>query len=415
MYNILAYTIIPFVILRLIWRGITRPEYLQHIGERLGRYKSESEISSPLWIHAVSVGEAYAAEPLIRQMSKDNPNQAFLVTTSTPTGRKIANELFAKKGSVVYLPIDVGFAVEGFLRKFKPSLGIIMETEIWPNLIQICKEKNIPIHLVNARLSKKSARKYARFAPIFKEAVRSLESIAAQTKQDAARFRFFGQGVIHVTGNIKFDRAIDEKHRAFGRTLKAKCRGNRTVFLAASTRLGEEQLLLKTILKIRTVSKNLTVIVPRHPERCKAIAHTLAQNNIKYQYFSRSECIDADTEVALGDELGKLLGYYLACDVALIGGSLLPYGGQNFFEACAVGAPVVLGPFTFNFDNFAKKATSQGAVIRLSDINQLPEIIVRLMDNELERKKLGIAGFKYFSKMQGATLATIETLNIRGL
>ncbi len=412
MYTFFAYAILPFVLIRLIYRGTKQTEYLKNISERLGYYQKEKNYKAVFWLHAVSVGETYAAEPLIKEILKRHPKKDILITTTTPTGRRTAKKIFPEKVIVTYLPYDIPFAINRFLRNFNPGVGILMETEIWPNLIKLCKKNKIPLHLINARLSKKSARGYAKLSIIFRNTIKSLDIIAAQSRNDAKRLQFFRKKPVVVTGNLKFDRVISEEQKAQGKFLKEKFQVNRPIFLAASTRPGEEEILIESIFNLRCIPKLLTVIVPRHPNRCDSIATFLQGKNVIYQYLSKVKKINEDAEVALGDELGNLFAHYYSCDIAFVGGSLLPYGGHNFLEACVLGKPVILGPFTFNFDKFAKQAIKANAARRIQDAKNLSATVEYLVADNNARQKMGLAGINFIKSMQGATQRNLELLKL---
>ena len=412
MYTFWTYLLLPFAIIKLACRGRKNPEYLKNIPERLGYYKAVSKnFSATVWIHAVSVGEVFTCQSLVKVIHNKHPHKNILITTTTPTGRQVANRIFPNQSiEIVYLPFDVPFAIKKFIRFFNPRVGILMETEIWPNLIKLCNKNQISLSLVNARLSKKSARRYAKFPKISRRMIDQLILVAAQTRQDAKRFRVFRSKTIHVTGSMKFDRETPESHVKLGIQLKKKCETLRPIFLAASTRPGEEALILETVVALRSIGDILTIIAPRHPERCEKIDRLLQERLIKTQKASSATKIDKITEVLLGDELGNLVSYYHACDVTFVGGSLLPYGGQNFMEACATGKPVIIGPHTFNFQEFAKEAVNQRAVLRVLNGSELTRTATLLLTDSVTQQQIGTAGLKFFQSKQGATKKTYNLL-----
>ena len=277
-----------------------------------------------------------------------------------------------------------------------------METEIWFNLIQNCAVAHLPLFLVNARLSKKSTKKYARFGQLTQERLRNLTGIAAQTEQDALRLNALGASKVTIMGNLKFDIEPPEAALNTGRILRAQFGNTRPVFLAASTREGEEALLIE-MLKTLNIPNLLTIIVPRHPQRFNEVAALLEQHHIPFQRKSGNTSIAADTSVVLGDSMGEMFAYYAASDIAFIGGSLLPYGGQNLIEACAVGRPVLIGPHTYNFSTIVKNATEIGAAIQVQDIAELRSELTKLLNDADTVKNMSAAGINFSRLHQGAT------------
>jgi 3-deoxy-D-manno-octulosonic-acid transferase len=310
-----------------------------------------------------------------------------------------------------YLPYDLPGPVSRFLTRFRPARGIVMETEIWPNLIDACTRQDIPVHLVNARMSEKSARGYARFRAISAPAFRQLAGTGAQTERDAQRLRALGAESVTVTGNIKFDRTAPPELLALGKALRSQFGENRKVFLAASTRDGEEALILDAVERIND-SGLLTVIVPRHPQRFDEVAELLTHCLVPFQRRSENRPISADTRVLLGDSMGELFAWYAAADVAFVGGSLLPLGGQNLLEACAVGCPVIVGPHTFNFEEATELAVEAGAAIRVAGGPELAQATSRLLGDPEKRQAMSEAGRRFTESHRGATERTLALLGI---
>ena len=400
-YTALLYGLLPFLPLRLAWRARKQPEYLQHIGERFGFYNAKP--TKPIiWLHAVSVGETRAAAPLIKLFQQRNPHYQILLTHMTPTGRATSEELWGDGILRCYLPYDYPFAVRRFLRHFQPRLGILLETELWPNLIAICHEQKVPLALVNARLSARSARGYARFPALASDALNKLALIAPQTKADGDRLQSLFSGHVTVMGNVKFDNDVAASQIDLGKQLRVQFGVNRPVWLAASTRDGEEKLLLDGLNNIRTPNA-LAVIVPRHPQRFNEVAALLTANNIAFQRRSENAAIAPATRVVLGDSMGEMFAYYAASDVAFIGGSLLPLGGQNLIEACAVGTPVLIGPHTFNFAEATDQAIACGAAERVVDGSDLAQKIDQLLAAPASRKAMAEAGLTFTAAHRGAS------------
>ena len=334
-YKALLWLLLPYVFFHLLWRGRKQPEYLKHIPERFGFFALTTD-KPVIWLHTVSVGETRAAASLIQRLSEYFPDHQILLTHTTPTGRATSEQLYGDTVMRVYLPYDYPFAVRLFLNHFQPRIGILLETELWFNLIHSCHIRNIPLLLLNARLSQKSAASYARFPKLIKQCLGELHAIAAQTADDAERLRKLGGLNVTLMGNLKFDIHPPVAMIELGARLHNTFGENRKIFLAASTREGEEALILAAINEIR-IPDLLTIIVPRHPQRFNEVASLIEREGFKFQRRSDAQSILADTQIVLGDSMGEMFAYYAACDITFIGGSLLPFGGQNLIEACAVG------------------------------------------------------------------------------
>jgi 3-deoxy-D-manno-octulosonic-acid transferase len=401
-YSVLLYLILPLVPFKLWWRGIKQPAYRQHWGERFGFYSTR--VNKPvIWLHCVSVGETRAAEPLIRALQANYPKHQILLTHGTPTGRETGEALFGNSVERVYLPYDVPFAVSRFLAHFKPSIALMMETELWFNLIAACKQRDIPMLLLNARLSEKSATGYAKLGKLAQEGVQSLTAVAAQTADDAARLKNLGAQNVSVAGNLKFDVKASKESIDKGLQLRTQF-GERPVFLAASTRDGEEALILDSLNKI-TIPNLLTIIVPRHPQRFDEVALLIQQRGIHYQRKTllNNDALQPNTQVLLGDTMGEMPTYYAACDVAFIGGSLLNYGGQNLIEAAHVGKPILIGEHTFNFADASNDAVAAGAATRVKDANDLMQKVNGLLKSNTELTNMQQAALRFSGTYAGAT------------
>ncbi len=399
-YTTLLWLALPFIPLRLAWRGRHQPEYLRHVAERFGRY-GQTPVRSVIWIHAVSVGETRAAAPLVERLLERYPEHPILLTHMTPTGRETGRQLFGDRILQAYLPYDYPFAVRRFLARFRPGLGVLMETELWFNLIAGCRQAGVPLYLANARLSERSYRRYARFPALAREALGDLTGVLAQTEGDAERLTRLGARGVEVTGNLKFDLTPPAAQLARGRALRALFGPRRPVFLAASTREGEEARVLDAVARL-DVPDLLTVIVPRHPQRFDEVAALVARRGLKFQRRSEECSIAPETQVVLGDSMGELFAYYAACDVAFVGGSLLPLGGQNLIEACAVGVPVLIGPHTFNFEEAARRAVEEGAALRVEDEERLATAVAALLADAPRRRRMAQAGLAFAQRHRGA-------------
>ncbi|MGH8676722.1 MAG: lipid IV(A) 3-deoxy-D-manno-octulosonic acid transferase [Burkholderiales bacterium] len=410
LYTLATYALLPWALLHLLIRGRKQPAYLQHVPERFGLYRLRLT-GQPIWVHAVSVGETRAAEPLVAALQARHPGVPLLLTHMTPTGREISEALFGGRIACCYLPYDLPGAVQRFLRHFRPVQGIVMETELWPNLVDACARLGVPLHLVNARMSQRSAARYARFGSITKRMLSRLNGIGAQTDRDAARLVALGAHAVHVTGNIKFDRAPSAAQLELGNGLRRRFGSSRKIFLAASTREGEEPLLLEVLSSLADKAL-LMVIVPRHPQRFDAVADLLSRSQVPFQRRSDNVQVRPDTQVVLGDSMGEMFAYYWACDVAFVGGSLLPHGGQNLIEACAVGKPVIVGPHTFNFEEATERAIEAGAALRVADAQALASALMKLLSDQARAREIGDNGRRFTEAHRGATEKTLTLLGL---
>ncbi len=406
-YTALLFLTLPFVPLKLLWRGIKQPEYLRHWDERFGFYKI-STINPVIWLHCVSVGETRAAAPLIDALISQYPNHQILLTHTTPTGRQTSEQLFGDSVQRVYLPYDLPFAINKFLKRFKPAIGLLIETELWFNLIAACKRANIPLLLLNARLSEKSANGYAKLGSLVQTGLRDIGAIAAQSEADATRLQALGARDITVAGNLKFDIKPPEDSLEKGLQLRQLMGADRLIFLATSTREGEEALILDAIKNLDV----LTVIVPRHPQRFNEVGAIIEKHRLNYVRRSAlAKPMAGNVKVILGDSMGELFSYYAACDFAFIGGSLLNYGGQNLIEATSMGKPVLIGPHTFNFADAAKNAVNAGAAILVKDSAELREKIQCLQQNSPLREKMHDAALHFSHASSGATTRMLQIIN----
>ncbi|MGE5318788.1 MAG: lipid IV(A) 3-deoxy-D-manno-octulosonic acid transferase [Hyphomicrobiaceae bacterium] len=400
LYRLALLLAAPLIPLRLLWRGRRERGYLQHWGERLAL----GPIPAPgaLWIHAVSVGEMRAAQPLIAALRDAHPDAPMLLTCMTSTGRATAEALYGSFARIVYLPYDYAGAMRRFMRRVRPRVGILMETELWPNLVHAAARAAVPLVLANARLSERSARGYARVPALTRACLQRIAVIAAQTEADAARLQKLGADATHVTGNLKFEIAPPPAQLERGAAWKAQW-GPRPVLLAASTREGEEAPLLRAFAAAAPAAV-LLALVPRHPQRFDEVAGLIEAAGLAYQRRSALDGapLDPRTRVLLGDSLGELFAYYAASDVAFVGGSLAPLGGQNLIEAASVGRPVLVGPYTFNFEEATRLAIEAGAALRVRDADDLLASALRLLADAPACTRMGEAGLAFAAHHRGA-------------
>ncbi|CAB3759784.1 lipid IV(A) 3-deoxy-D-manno-octulosonic acid transferase [Paraburkholderia solisilvae] len=423
LYNALWWIAAPVAVLRLVWRSRKEPGYRRHIGERFGRGRGRlPEDDAPLiWVHAVSVGETRAAQPLIDALMKARPDARILLTHMTPSGRATGEEIFGDRLMRCFLPYDMPHAVRRFLRAWRPSVGLVMETEVWPTLIDECRRADVPLVLTNARMSQRSYRRAARFGHATRDVFGGFARVLAQSPADAQRLTALGARNVAVLGNLKFDMTTPPELVARGHAWRAAI-GERPVWVAASTREGEEERVLEAFASLAP-DHALLVLVPRHPQRFDEVAALVARQGLHIERRSAWAPVGAaaaalgpvrplsrETQVLLGDSMGELGAYYAASDVAFIGGSLLPLGGQNLIEACAVGVPVLIGPHVFNFTQATADAVAAGAAIQVKDPADLARVLRELFGDRPRRTAMGAAASAFAARHRGATARTVDVL-----
>ncbi|MFM0737741.1 lipid IV(A) 3-deoxy-D-manno-octulosonic acid transferase [Paraburkholderia xenovorans] len=426
-YNALWWIVAPLAVLRLLIRSRKERGYREHIGERFGYSRGRlPEDDTPLiWVHAVSVGETRAAQPLVDALIKARPDARILLTHMTPSGRAIGEQIFGDRVVRSYLPYDMPHAVRRFLRAWRPSLGLVMETEVWPTLIDECRRADVPLVLTNARMSARSFKRAAKFGNATKGVFGGFERVLAQSPSDAERLTALGARNVAVLGNLKFDMNTPPELAARGHAWRAAI-GARPVWVAASTREGEEELVLQAFAALG-VDDALLILVPRHPQRFNEVAALAAKQGYRVERRSAwapdaklasAACasgggvpaLSADVSVLLGDSMGELGAYYAAADLAFIGGSLLPLGGQNLIEACAVGVPVLIGPHVFNFTQATADAVAAGAAVQVQDPADLARALRELFDDRARRLAMGGAASAFAARHRGATARTVDVL-----
>ncbi|HYL90431.1 MAG TPA: 3-deoxy-D-manno-octulosonic acid transferase [Burkholderiales bacterium] len=394
LYTVMLRLALPFLVLRLWWRGRREPGYREFVAERFGVYGTDRP-ERLVWLHAVSVGEARAAEPLVRALSSALPDHKMLITCTTAAGRETIKQVYGESALNVFLPYDFPETAQAFLEYFRPRLGIVMETEVWPNLLAQCARHGVSVMLANARLSENSARGYRRWRALAEPAFGSLAAVCAQSAADAERLRGIGARSVEVTGNLKFDVTPDAAQVAAGAAWR-KALG-RPVILLASTREGEEAMLLASRPASLANAGVLIVVVPRHPRRFDEVA-ALADSRRSLQPMP-----GAADRVHVGDSMGEMAFYYGACDVAIIGGSFAPLGGQNLIEALAVGAPVIVGPHMYNFAEATELALEAGAAIQVAEAASALRSALDLLAHEEKRRRMGESGRSLCNLHRGAT------------
>ena len=435
----------------LLWRSVRQPAYRAHWAERLGLagapppglVPTSGLVPRPIWIHAVSVGETRAAMPLIEALTARDPGQGFLLTHATPTGREAGADLARRlPGRIAqsYLPYDVPGAIGRFLDRWQPACGLLIETEVWPNLAAVCARRQVALALVNGRLSARSLARGRRQARLIVPALRRLAAVVVQTADDAARLEQLGRRADAICGNLKYDIAPPAALVERGRRWRQYF-GERPVVLAASTREGEEDLIIAawrarmagqlasdggspsslsasaSASASASQSRPLLIVVPRHPQRFEAVADRLVAGFGAAAVARRADLDgDGDTgafaavDVLLGDSMGEMPAWYAAADVAIIGGSLLPFGAQNLIEANAVGCPVVLGPSTYNFAQAAEASVAAGAALQVADADGAIDAALAIARDPVERERMAEAARGFTAAHRGATRRTLEAI-----
>ncbi len=409
-YSLLWALALPFVFLRLWLRGRVDPRYRADWAERLALNAAPEP--PDLWIHAVSVGEARACIPIVKALIAKK--KRLLITCTTPTGRATLRELFGSAVSIRYLPFDAPFLMRKFLRSNRPQMGLLMETEVWPGLCHTAYHEQIPLWLVNARMSEKSARGYSRGGSLTQAMFGCLYGVAAQSQAHADRFAVLGAHNIHVIGNLKFDLSLPDDLRRRADTLTEHLTGGVAAapyWVAGATRAGEEASILNALVKHPLRQRAKAIIVPRHADRWGS-TYTLAVR-LGFNVARRSDSvISPDCEVIVGDSMGEMLSYYANARVAVMGGTFGGTGGQNLIEPCAIGVPVVLGPSIYNFREAADEALKLGAAKRVSDPRDALTVVLELLDNESHRKLVAAQAEKFVASHRGATIRTLAILGV---
>jgi 3-deoxy-D-manno-octulosonic-acid transferase len=413
LYTLLLYLAVPLVLIRLYWRGRRLPDYRHRWAERFGLFPV-LPVPGCIWVHAVSVGEVCAAIPLIRALQARCPAIPLLVTTTTPTGSQQVWKMLGDTVRHVYAPYDLPGVVARFLVRTRPRLLILMETELWPNLLRRCSRTGIPVLVANARLSAKSAQGYGRVAGLMAQMLADITLIAAQSEADAARFRALGAPCVQVMGNMKYDLNLPERLSEQGCELRRLLGEQRPIWIAASTHAGEEELVLTAFAQLRHHFPDLVlVLVPRHPERFPAVAELCRQQGLAVVKRSEQRHCEPTTPVFLGDSLGELLLFYAAADVAFVGGSLVPVGGHNVLEPALLGLPVVFGPHIVNFAEASRQLLEAQAAWQVANAGELAATVRRLLTDAALRQAAGRRSMAMVAANRGALeklLGIIEDL-----
>ncbi len=414
LYSAVLYLLLPVTVYHLIWRGFRQRAYLLRWHERYARYgaAAPADADGHLWVHAVSVGEVNAAVPLINALLRHRPQRRVLVTTITPTGSERVKALWGERVAHVYLPYDLTGAVGRFLRHYRPQVALIVETELWPNLLFACRDHGVPAYLVNARLSERSLRGYRALRPLIGRALRTLRRVAAQSEGDAARFVRLGarDEQVAVFGNLKFDTRVDAGVDDFARALRSRNPG-RPVWIAASTHPDEEALMLAIDRRLRAQRPDLLMLwAPRHPERFRPVTQLAIETGLQVATRTLTLLPEIDDAVFVIDTLGELMLFYACADVAFVGGSLQPVGGHNLLEPAAVGAAIVTGPHLHNFSDIAEQLRQADAVRIGADVDAVGAELEALLDAPDERARMAAAGRRLVEQGRGALQRTMALI-----
>lgn len=427
LYSVAWWFVAPLAALYLLWRGLRQPEYRRHWRERFCGHGVRPPVQGEvLWLHAVSVGETRAAQPLIEALLQQRPQAHLVLTHMTPTGRAVGESLAQQwpgRMSVRYLPYELGPALRRFLREVRPTLGIVMETEVWPGLLFAARRQGVPLVLANARLSEKSAARAQRFRTLIRAAARGFTRVLAQSEADRARLARFYDGPIEVLGNLKFDLTPVAEQVQAGQAWRAA--RSRPALLLASSREGEEAELLAALEKKSSSDPDLDIwVVPRHPQRFDEVEKLcVAQGMSPLRRSALPEKSGSDHDFLdrnffLGDSMGEMAFYYALADVTLMGGSFGPFGSQNLIESCAVGTPVIVGPSTYNFAQVVRDAVQAGAALQVQSLEQALNTVRALWQQPHQWPQRRAAAQAFAQQHRGATQRTVrvlmQLLSVRG-
>lgn len=412
LYTLIFYLLLPIITLRLLWRSRHSPLYRQRFLERFGFYKDKNKLSNTIWIHAVSLGEAKLAIQLVKTLQTKIPNQQFVVTTMTLTGSQQITTELSEKVIHVYVPYDFPGAIKRFFAQFQPKILILLETELWPNMLQQTAKHHIPVVLANARLSSHSAKGYQKIKFFIKKILSSLTLVLAQTKKDAERFAAIGvpEKNIQVAGNLKYDIKISDELLSKAKSWREKNVQARPIFIAASTHGGEEEIILTAITPIKKIIPNLLLIlVPRHPERFEQVINLCEQYQYKTLRRSENKIIN-DADIFVLDTIGELMQFYAVADVAFVGGSLINKGGHNLLEPAVFSLPVISGPFLENFAAIAEEMKNYNALTLVNNAAGLSQAVIELLQDKNLREQKGHAAKEVTLNSQNALDKTCETV-----
>ncbi len=411
LYSAALYLLVPITVYHLIWRGFRQSEYFQRWNERYARYRAAPHAQT-VWVHAVSVGEVNAAAPLVNALLRERPDLRLLLTTITPTGSARARDLWGDRVEHAYLPYDLSGAVKRFLAHFRPQLGLIVETELWPNLLFCCRDHDIPVYIVNARLSERSLRGYRVLRALVGRALRTVRAVAAQSRRDGERFVRLGahRDAVVVTGNLKYDITMDPRWSLSAATFRGHA-GSRLAWIAASTHEQEEAAVIAIHRRLRERWPDLLLLwAPRHPERFRAVAQACVESGWRVATRKLTHWPDGNDAVFVIDTLGELMDFYACAQVAFVGGSLQDIGGHNLLEPAAVGTAVVSGSHLHNFADIARQLDNAGALCIGADADAVGAAIEHLLADTDARSSMTAAGLALVEQGRGALTRTLALI-----
>ena len=400
-YTVLIFLSLPFALLRILLRDAKNSNWIRKLKNQLGFVpKIPGKV---IWLHCVSVGEFNAAKPLIDMIFINFPLHQIVISTTTITGSDAVEKYYKSQVIHCFFPFDVPFIVSSFLKKIKPVACILLETEIWPNLITKLKHKNIPVMLVNARLSKKSYKKYKKFSPkLINMTLNNLSLICSQNESSSKRLISLGAtNNIITTGSLKFD--SNEPNNSETIQALKNITGDRKIVVFASTRRGEEFQIIKSYLKLKSKFNALLIIVPRHPERFNEVFSMANETGLNVKRRSLGGHCEQDTDILIGDSMGEMMSYLNISDIAFIGGSLTNNGGQNMLEAASLSKPIIFGPSVFNFEEISKRLLDDGSAIQVRNAEELMKTISELLLDDEKRRLIGESAKTTFENNRGAT------------
>ena len=410
LYSLVGYLLLPVLIIRLLAKSIKAVDYRKRISERLGFINQASTPS--IWIHCVSVGEFMASITLINALIKQYPSHKIFISSTTPTGSKAIRQHYGDKVLHYYFPFDLNFIVNRYIKKIKPELCLLMETEIWPNLIHALKQNNVTSILINARMSERSLKKYQKFIPgLVNQTLNNLDLIATQNQNSLERFINLGASKTKVinTGNIKFD-LNPQANKLTTQALK-KITGNRSVVSFASTHEGEERQIIDGFLAHKTQLNALLLIIPRHPERFNEVEKLVKNANLTIARRSNSKSA-TEAQILLGDSMGEMMSYFEISDIVFMGGSLNNTGGHNMLEPAALSKPIIFGPIVFNFAEISSELLENKASIQVQNSDELFTTIAELLSNQEKANQLGKNANQYFKSKQGSVDNLIKQIGL---
>jgi len=413
LYTLFIYLALPFIFLRLLWKSRAMPAYRERIPERFGCFKAP-DFTTDIWLHAVSLGESIAAEPLIKKLLERYPEKRIVVTNMTPTGTQRVRSTFGDRVLNLYVPYDYPDALKRFINRLQPKLLILMETELWPNLLDQCQRHHIKVLIANARLSELSAKHYQWIAPVVATMLAKVNVVAAQSQADADRFQVLGMpsSGLQTVGNIKFDISVDEAVLTKGHDFRERLGRDRPVWIAASTHGGEEEIVLQAHAQIRkTCPDALLLLVPRHPERFDAV--TILSQQAGFTTVRRTDAGQwpADVSVVIGDSIGEMMMYYASTDIAFVAGSLAPIGGHNILEPAALKMPILSGTYMMNFLEIERLLKEKHGLTTVKNAQELAEQVITLIQHPDQRLEQGKKAYAAVAENRGSLARHLDLIN----